>query len=47
MTTKRIRVDQETLDLIKEYAAVLKKENGPDYANYQAIKVALRKVLLK
>lgn len=47
MTNKRMRVDQETLDLVREYAEVLKKDTGVPHANYQAVKIALRKVLLK
>lgn len=47
MTDKRMRVDQETLDLAKEFAKVLQSENGGKYYNYQSVKIALKKALNK
>lgn len=42
---KRIRVDQEMIDLANQYASILKRINGTNYYNYEAIKVALRKAI--
>lgn len=44
---KRIKADKETVDLVKEYIATLLKEQGIRYTQASAIKIALRKVLLK
>lgn len=44
---KKIRADQEVIDLAKEYAEVLKKEHGTRFSQADAIRVALKKVLLK
>lgn len=44
---KHIRADDELIDLVKEYIQVLENESDGKYSQAAALKVALRKVLLK
>lgn len=47
MLNKSRKTDQEVIDLSKEYSKILQQERGGRYTQNQAIKIALKKVLMK
>ena len=44
---KKIKIDLETINMVKEYINVLIQEQGIKYSQGNAVKIALRKVLFK